>query len=39
MNKKILPLGTVVTLKNGDNDYLMIVSRVSVVEESDKQKN
>lgn len=33
MNKEeILPLGTVVTLKNGDESALMIVARGSIVE-------
>lgn len=33
MIEKILPLGTVVTLKNGDDDRLMIISRASIIEE------
>lgn len=37
MNKKILPLGTVVTLKNGDGTKLMIVSRATVVEDDGKE--
>ncbi|EGP4986391.1 DUF4176 domain-containing protein [Enterococcus faecium] len=30
---EILPLGTVITLKNGDNTQLMIISRAIVTEE------
>ena len=37
MTDKILPLGSVVTLKNGDNTELMIVSRASVIEVEDGQ--
>lgn len=32
MDSNILPLGTIVTLKNGDDSKLMIVSRGSIVE-------
>jgi len=34
MTTKILPLGTIITLKNGDDDKLMIISRASVIEEN-----
>ena len=37
MNEKILPLGTVVTLKNGDGSKLMIVTRASIVEDNGKE--
>lgn len=37
MNEKILPLGTVVTLKNGDGTKLMIVTRASIVQLDDKE--
>lgn len=37
MDNNILPLGTVVTLKNGDGTQLMIIARASVVEEDRKQ--
>lgn len=37
MNNNILPLGTVVTLKNGDGTQLMIIARASIVEEARKQ--
>ncbi|WP_246215536.1 DUF4176 domain-containing protein [Listeria valentina] len=36
MNEKILPLGSVVTLKDGDGSILMIVSRASVIEDKKK---
>ncbi|WP_167630348.1 DUF4176 domain-containing protein [Listeria valentina] len=36
MNEKILPLGSVVTLKDGDGSILMIVSRASVIEDRKK---
>ena len=35
MTDKILPLGSVVTLKNGDDTEVMIVSRASVIEVDD----
>ena len=37
MTDKILPLGSVVTLKNGDDTEVMIVSRASVIEVEDGQ--
>ncbi|MCX0355980.1 DUF4176 domain-containing protein [Clostridium perfringens] len=37
MNEKILPLGTIVTLKNGDGTKLMIVTRASIVQLDDKE--
>lgn len=37
MKNNILPLGTVVTLKNGDSSELMIISRASIVGESGEQ--
>ncbi|EUJ18933.1 DUF4176 domain-containing protein [Listeria aquatica] len=36
MDGKILPLGSVVTLKDGDGSVLMIVSRASVIEDRKK---
>lgn len=38
MEEKILPLGTVVTLKNGDGSALMINSRASIVENQGKEQ-
>lgn len=35
MSNKILPLGSVVTLRNGDGTELLIVSRASVVRDND----
>ncbi|KZK05427.1 putative EsaC protein -like (Listeria type 3) [Lactococcus cremoris] len=37
MKNNILPLGTVVTLKNGDSSELMIIARASVVEQKGEQ--
>lgn len=37
MNKKILPLGSVVTLLNGDGSLLMVVSRASIVVEQENE--
>ena len=37
MDKKILPLGTVVILKEGDGTQLMIISRATVVEDRGKE--
>ncbi|GAB2022767.1 DUF4176 domain-containing protein [Pseudolactococcus yaeyamensis] len=37
MNENILPLGTVVTLKNGDGSKLMIIARASIVIEEEKE--
>ena len=33
MENKILPLGSIVTLKNGDGSELMIVTRAAIIEE------
>ncbi|MCK1222207.1 DUF4176 domain-containing protein [Streptococcus uberis] len=33
MENKILPLGSVVTLKNGDGSQLLIVTRAAIIEE------
>ncbi|WP_271018569.1 DUF4176 domain-containing protein [Streptococcus agalactiae] len=33
MENKILPLGNVVTLKNGDGSQLLIVTRAAIIEE------
>ena len=38
MTDKILPLGSVVTLKNGDGSEVMIVSRASVIEVDDYRR-
>lgn len=35
--QKILPLGSVVTLKNGDGSQLMIIARASIIEEKRKE--
>lgn len=37
MNEKILPLGTVVNLKNGDGTQLMIISRASLTINENKK--
>ncbi len=37
MGEKVLPLGTVVTLKDGDGSQLMIIARASVVAEGRKE--
>ncbi|MFC4652346.1 DUF4176 domain-containing protein [Lactococcus nasutitermitis] len=37
MNKEILPLGSVVTLKHGDGSVLMIIARASVVKENEEE--
>lgn len=34
MNEEILPLGSVVTLKNGDGSEVMIVTRAAIIEEN-----
>lgn len=34
MNEEILPLGNVVTLKNGDGSEVMIVTRAAIIEEN-----
>ncbi|MCC9763181.1 DUF4176 domain-containing protein [Streptococcus agalactiae] len=33
MENKLLPLGSIVTLKNGDGSELMIVTRAAIIEE------
>ncbi|MFD1901130.1 DUF4176 domain-containing protein [Enterococcus termitis] len=37
MNNKILPLGTIVKLKDGDNSELMIIARGSLIEDKGKE--